>query len=212
MNQDKKKTCLFIDIGGVLLTDGWGHASRQLAAARFGLDLPEMETRHKMTFDTYETGKLTLEEYLDRTVFYEKRTFNKQDFREFMFAQSKQLPHMIDFITALKNKYALKIAVVSNEGRELNTYRIKTFGLGAFVDFFISSCYVHLRKPDADIFKLALDIAHVQPEEVIYIEDRPMFVSVAASLGIEGIHHISYEDTRNKLEAFGFKELIMKMA
>ncbi len=203
MNQNKKITCLFIDIGGVLLTDGWGHASRQLAATKFGLDLPEMETRHKMTFDTYETGKLTLDEYLDRTVFYEERAFSKEDFREFMFARSKRLPDMIEFITALKKKHNLKIAVVSNEGRELNEYRIETFGLGAFVDFFISSCYVHLRKPDADIFKLALDIAHVQPGEVIYIEDRPMFVSVAAGLGIAGIHHISYEDTHFRLEAFG---------
>ncbi len=203
MNQDKKMTCLFIDIGGVLLTNGWGHESRQLAAAKFALDLPEMETRHKMTFDTYETGKLTLDEYLDRTVFYEERGFSKQEFRGFMFAQSKRLPHMIEFIIALKLKYGLKIAVVSNEGRELNTHRIKTFGLGAFVDFFISSCYVHLRKPDADIFKLALDIAHVKPAEVIYIEDRPMFVSVAESLGIQGVHHISYEDTRSKLAAFG---------
>ena len=189
----------------MLLTDGWGHASRQLAAEKFGLDLPEMETRHKLTFDTYETGKLTLDEYLDRTVFYEERAFSKQEFRDFMFAQSKRLPQMIEFITALKKLYALKIAVVSNEGRELNTYRIATFGLGTFVDFFISSCYVHLRKPDVDIFKLALDIAHVQPAEVIYIEDRPMFVSVAASVGIEGLHHISYEDTRDRQEAFGLK-------
>ena len=204
MKQDTKITCLFIDIGAVLLTDGWGHASRELAATKFALDLPEMQTRHKLTFDTYETGKLTLEEYLDRTVFYEERTFSKQEFREFMFAQSKRLPHMIEFISDLKKKYALKIAVVSNEGRELNTYRIETFGLGAFVDFFISSCYVHLRKPDADIFKLALDIAHVKPAEVIYIEDRPMFVSVAESLGIQGLHHTSYEDTRDKLAAFGF--------
>ena len=204
MKQDKKITCLFIDIGAVLLTDGWGHASRQLAATKFALDLPEMETRHKLTFDTYETGKLTLSAYLDRTVFYEERAFSKQEFTEFMFAQSKRMPHMIEFITGLKKKYALKIAVVSNEGRELNVHRIETFGLGSFVDFFISSCYVHLRKPDVDIFKLALDIAHVQPEEVIYIEDRPMFVSVAESLGIRGIHHISYEDTRDKLEALGF--------
>ena len=109
------------------------------------------------------------------------------------------------FITTLKQQYGLKIAVVSNEARELNTFRIETFALGAFVDFFISSCYVHLRKPDVDIFKLALDIAHVKPAEVIYIEDRPMFVSVAASLGIQGILHTTYEDTRSKLEGVGLK-------
>ncbi len=95
--------------------------------------------------------------------------------------------------------------MLSNEGRELNRHRIETFGLGAFVDFFISSCYVHLRKSDADIFKLALDVAHVKTAEVIYSENRPMFVSVAESPGIKGIHHTSYEDTRTKLAEFGLK-------
>ncbi len=199
----KNITTLFIDIGGVLLTNGWGHVSRHLAAEKFHLDKPEMETRHKLTFDTYELGKLTLEEYLDRTVFYEERSFTKKEFKQFMFDQSHKLPEMITFIIELKKKYNLKIAVVSNEGRELNDYRIETFNLGIFVDFFISSSYVHFRKPDVDIFKLALDISHVKPEEVIYIEDQPMFVSVAESLGITGIHHISYEDTCKKLESFG---------
>ncbi|MBK5273336.1 MAG: HAD-IA family hydrolase, partial [Bacteroidia bacterium] len=169
-------TTLFLDIGGVLLTNGWGHESRHLAAEKFGLDIPEMETRHNLTFDTYELGKLSFEEYLDRTVFYEERSFTKDEFREFMFAQSKKLPEMIEFIIGLKKQYGLKIAVVSNEARELNTYRIQTFDLASFVDFFISSSYVHFRKPDIDIFKLALDISHVKPEEVIYIEDQPMFV------------------------------------
>lgn len=106
----------------------------------------------------------------------------------------------------MKKQHGLKIAVVSNEGRELNTYRIEKFYIADFVDFFISSSYVHFRKPDIDIFKLARGISHVKPEEVIYIEDQPMFVSVAESLGITGIRHVNYEDTRLQLEAFGLKE------
>ncbi len=205
--KEKNITTLFLDIGGVLLTNGWGHVSRHQAAEKFRLDIPEMDTRHTLTFDTYELGKLTLEEYLDRTVFYEERSFTKNEFREFMFAQSEKLPGMIEFIIELKKKYNLKIAVVSNEGRELNTYRIETFNLANFVDFFISSSYVHFRKPDIDIFKLALDISHVKPDEVIYIEDQPMFVSVAESLGITGIRHTSYEDTCKRLESFGLKTI-----
>jgi putative hydrolase of the HAD superfamily len=197
------KTTLFLDIGNVLLTNGWGHASRQLAAEKFQLDVAEMESRHHLTFDTYEQGKLSLEEYLDRTVFYEPRPYTKDDFREFMFSESKPFPEMIEMIIALKKKYGLKIAVVSNEGRELNDYRIRKFKLAGFVDFFISSCFVHFRKPDADIFRIALDIAQVDPAEVVYIEDRPMFVSVAESLGITGIQHSGYETTRQELQSFG---------
>lgn len=197
------KTTLFLDIGNVLLTNGWGHSSRQLAAEKFNLNLGETESRHHLTFDTYELGKLDLDEYLERTIFYEPRSFTRNEFRDFMFSESKPFPEMIDLIIALKKKYGLKIAVVSNEGRELNAYRIQKFKLAGFVDFFISSCFVHFRKPDADIFRVALDIAQVDPREVLYIEDRSMFISVAESLGITGVHHSDYETTRQKLHSFG---------
>jgi putative hydrolase of the HAD superfamily len=190
---------LFADIGGVLLTNGWDHQARKRAAKMFGLDLNEMDDRHHLTFDIYEEGKLTLDEYLSRVVFYQRRSFTRAQFRKFMFAQSKPFPEMIELVRQLKSKYGLKIAVVSNEGRELNTHRIQTFKLNGFVDFFISSCFVHLRKPDEDIFRMALDIAQVPARRVVYIDDRAMFVQVAKSFGIHGIHHTDYKSTRAKL-------------
>lgn len=199
----KKITCLFLDIGNVLLTNGWGHESRFLAVDKFKLNKAEMEDRHKLTFDTYELGKISLDEYLDRCVFYEKRDFTHEDFKKFMFGQSKKLPGMKENMILLKNKYNLKIAVVSNEGRELNEYRIRKFKLKELVDFFISSCFVHFRKPDADIFQMALDVAQVNKKEIVYIDDRQMFVDIAKSLGLKGIHHVSMEDTFEKLAKMG---------
>jgi putative hydrolase of the HAD superfamily len=207
MFEKKRITTLFLDVGGVLLTNGWDRKARALAAATFELDPQEMETRHNMTFDTYEVGKLSLDEYLNRIVFYENRKFTKDQFRKFMFEQSKPFPEMIDLVYKLKGKYNLKIAVVSNEGRELNQYRINKFKLDAFVDFFISSCFVHFRKPDEDIFRLALDVAHVPAHQVVYIDDRLMFVQVAEGLGIQGIHHENYESTVAKLNSFEFNDL-----
>jgi HAD superfamily hydrolase (TIGR01509 family) len=196
-------TTLFLDIGGVLLTDGWDHHARKRAATTFNLELSEMEDRHHLTFDTYEEGKLALEEYLGRVVFYQKRPFTRAQFRRFMFAQSKAHPEMIDLITLLKARHGLKIAAVSNEARELNAYRIRQFKLNGFVDFFVSSCFVHLRKPDADIFRLALDIAQVPVKEILYIENTPMFVQIAEGLGIRSILHMDYRSTRAKLVSFG---------
>ena len=198
-------TALFPDIGGVLLTNGWDHHVRKLAAKTFDLDLDEMEDRHHPTFDTYEVGKLTLEQHLSRVVFYQKRPFTPGEFRRFKFAQSEPFPQMIELIRELKARYGLKIAVVSNQGRELTVYRIKHFKLDGLVDFFISSCFVHVRKPDADIFRMALDIAQVPADHVAYIEDRPMFVQVAETLGIRGIHHTDYRATRSKLASVGLK-------
>ncbi|NSL85414.1 HAD family hydrolase [Chitinophaga solisilvae] len=205
MKKDTAITTLFLDIGGVLLTNGWDRAARKLAVQTFGLDAPETEERHHLTFDTYEVGKLTLDEYLSRVVFYENRSFTPDQFKEFMFAQSSPYPEMIELVRNLKEKYRLKIAIVNNEGRELNTHRIKKFGIGQFVDFFISSCFVHYRKPDADIYRIALDIAQVSPEEVVYLEDRSMFVDVAGGLGINGICHNNYAATLAALEKFGLR-------
>jgi putative hydrolase of the HAD superfamily len=196
-------TTLFPDIGGVLLTNGWDHNERTQAAQKFGLDYDEMNERHHLTFDTYEEGKLNLDEYLDRVVFYQARTFSKDDFKAYMFAQSRPFPEMIEMVGRLKNQYCLRVAAISNEGRELTVYRVQQFKLGTFIDFFISSCFVHYRKPDADLYHIALDIAQVKPEQVVYIDDRAMFVEVAQGLGIKGILHSGYAATQKSLETFG---------
>jgi putative hydrolase of the HAD superfamily len=196
-------TTLFLDIGGVLLTNGWDHLARKRAALNFRLEFNEMEDRHHLTFATYEEGKLTLEEYLGRVVFYEKRPFTRTQFRKFMFDQSKPYPKMIELVRRLKVRYGLKIAVVSNEARELNLYRIRKFNLDGFVDFFISSCFVHVRKPDADIFRLALDIAQTPARQVVYIENTPMFIQIAETLRIRSILHEDYRSTCEKLASIG---------
>ena len=196
-------TTLFLDIGGVLLSNGWDHHARNRSATRFKLEWDELEERHQLNVSTYEEGKLTLEEYLSRTVFYEERPFTREQIREFMFAQSKPYPEMLKLIAQLKVRHSLKIVVVSNEGRELNAYRIRKFKLDDFVDLFVSSCFVHFRKPDTDIFRLALDIAQTPAEQVVYIENTSLFVQIGETLGIRGIHHTDYGSTCVKLASFG---------
>lgn len=198
-----KVAALFLDVGGVLLTNGWDREMRERAADRFHLDQLELDERHHLTFDTYEEGKLDLDEYLSRVIFYEARSFTREEFKQFMYLQSQPFPKMLDLIRGLRSRYGLKIAVVSNEGRELAAFRIKKFSLAEFVDFFIVSSFVHFRKPDGDMFRLALDVAQVPPNEVAYIEDRAMFVDVAEGLGLHGVRHSSFESTRATLAALG---------
>ncbi len=199
MNPPSPITTLFLDIGGVLLTNGWDHNTRTRAAEKFNLDYEEMNERHHLTFDTYEEGKLSLDEYLQRVVFYEKRSFSVNEFKAYMYAQSKPYPEMLELILKLKKQYGLEVAAVSNEGRELTTYRVQQFQLGTIIDFFVSSCFVHFRKPDSDMYRIALDIAQVRPDQVIYIDDRAMFVEIAQGLGIKSILHSEYATTRTAL-------------
>ncbi len=204
MNTMETISCLFLDIGGVLLSDGWGHKFRHKAAEKFHLDIPEMEQRHKLLFVVYEEGRITLDEYLDRVVFYQKRDFTSGEFKDFMFSLTTPDLEMIAFIKKIKWQYGLKVIAVSNEARELNAYRIKTFKLNEIFDFFVSSCYVHVRKPDAAIFHIALDGAQVPANEIVFIDDVSMFADVASDMGIKSIHHTDYLSTVKALADLGF--------
>lgn len=190
-------------MGGVILTNGWGKGSRKLAAEKFSLDFNELNDRHKLAFDAYETGKMSLQEYLQLTVFYAPRPFTPEVFMEFMYQQSQPLQDMLQFVQQLKQQHGLKVFALNNEGRELNEYRIRTFGLDKLFDAFISSAFVQLRKPDKGIYQLALDIAYTKPEEALYFDDRLMFVQVARSLGINAIHHTSLENSQKELVQYG---------
>ncbi len=205
MAASSKIRALFLDIGGVLLSNGWDRRARDRAIAQFKLDKVDFDERHNLTYDTYEEGKLTLDEYLGHIVFYKARSFTSSDFKAFMLGQSQSFPDMIDLICRLKKLYQLKIYAVNNEGRELNKFRIERFKLDEFFDAFISSCYVGCRKPDPEIFRLALDISQVPADQILYIDDRPLFVDSARTLGISGIAHTGIEITRKALED---KELI----
>lgn len=205
MKEQSAITCILVDIGGVLLTDGWDRHARKRGADHFGLDLAELEDRHQKTFDTHQLGKMSFDDYLSLVVFHQERPFSRTDFRRFMFDQSKPYPEMIQLITHLKVRYGLKVGVLSNEGRDLNAYRIDTFRLGQFVDFFVSSCFVHLLKPDMDIFRLALDIAQTPAAQVAYIENTAMFVDIGTGLGMHGILHTDATSTREKLQALGLQ-------
>jgi putative hydrolase of the HAD superfamily len=205
MKKTTQITCLFVDIGGVLLTDGWDHHARRRAAKHFKLEWDEMENRHDINFATYEEGKVTLDEYLDRVIFHQKRPFTRAQFRRFMFGQSKPYPEMIALVARLKVQFGLKVFVVSNEARELNAYRIRKFKLDRFVDAFVSSCYVQVRKPDTEIFRLATDIAQVPARQIVYIENTPMFVQIAQGLGIRSILHTDFRTTCAKLTSFGLQ-------
>ena len=192
---------LFSDIGGVLLSNGWGHLSREAAAKKYGLDYLELDELHHFIFNVYEIGSITLDQYLDTVIFHQERDFSRDEFKDFIFQQSIQLPDMLPWLVGWKNAHPqIKIISINNEARELNNYRIKKFDLHDFFDAFVSSCEVGMRKPDPGIFRLALGIAQAEPHECLYFDDRPMLVAAAKKEGIHAYHHESFEETKKIIE------------
>lgn len=197
-----KYKALFLDIGGVLLNNGWDRSMREKACHLFDLNYEEMNERHALIVDTYETGKLSLDQYLDQVVFFKSRQFNRQSFKHFMFDQSFAYQEMIQLIGQIKKLHQLKVVAVSNEGKELMIHRMNHFKLKELIDFFVCSSFVHLRKPDLDIYYLALNLTQVEPKEVIYIDDRLLLTDSGAQIGMQVIHHLHYQKTSQLLKDY----------
>jgi len=191
---------IFFDIGGVLLSNGWGHESRQAASRKFNVDYEELDVLHHFIFNIYEMGKISLDEYLETVIFNHPRDFSLDEFKSFMFSQSVELPHMLQWLKAWRKDCSFPVYSLNNEGRELNKLRIHKFELHQCFDGFISSCEVGMRKPNPEIYKLALGIAQVRPEECAYFDDRIMLVNAAKKHGINSFHHQSFESTKSILE------------
>jgi putative hydrolase of the HAD superfamily len=191
---------LFFDIGGVLLSNGWGHESRKKAAEKFNLDYEEVNAMHNFIFNVYEIGSISLDEYLDTVVFNHPREFAREDFKEFIYRQSVELPDTLKWLKEWKKDCGFRIISINNEGKELNDYRVKKFKLHECFDAFISSCEVKMRKPDPGIFNLAMGVAMAQPGQCVYFDDRIMFVKTAQKLGIRAFLHTDLASTKKILE------------
>jgi putative hydrolase of the HAD superfamily len=180
------------DVGGVLLTNGWDHTQRAAVLQQFGVDPGPFEPRHEAANDAWEKGFMTAEQYLLQTVFYEPRPFTPTAFLDAMKEQSALLPSgAIRILEDLAASEEMELAILNNEARELNDYRIEKFELGRYFDVFLSSCYLGLRKPDPKLFELALDVLQRDAEEVAFIDDREGNCEAARALGI---HAICYHD------------------
>jgi putative hydrolase of the HAD superfamily len=194
---------LFWDVGGVLLSNAWDHVERDLAIAHFQLDKAGFEAQHKELVPAFEQGRLNLDEYLERSVFYQARTFTREEFKQFMFSLSKPKTEVLGIARGLSFKYFT--ATLNNESRELNQYRIQTFGLADFCELFVSSCFVGVCKPDERIYRLALDLIQHAPGECCFIDDRPANIEVAAKVGMRTVLMQDPEQLRSDLQGLGVK-------
>ena len=194
---------VFFDIGGVLLTDGWGHNSRRAAAEKFGLDWDEYSDRHEKVAHAIETNRLSLEQYLDRTIFYRPREFSREEFRAFVFAQSQPKPESIEIVAQLANSKEYFLATINNEILELNVYRLEHFDLRNHFSVFFSSCFLGLRKPDEAIYRLVLQVTQQPPANCVFIDDREVNLECPRELGINTIMFRDATQLRSELRELG---------
>ncbi|MFB9994390.1 HAD family hydrolase [Deinococcus oregonensis] len=194
-------TTIFWDIGGVLLTNGWDREQRAGVVARFGLDAAEFAERHKLAVPELELGRMDLDAYLTQTVFYTSRDFTRDQFCEAMHQQSQPHPETLALARGLAGRY--RQYSLNNEGRDLNTYRVATYQLDAFLLGLFTSCYLGMMKPNPAIYRTALDLAGVRPEQAVMIDDRAQNAEAARSVGMHAVQYESAEQLRAALAALG---------
>jgi len=198
-------TSLFWDIGGVVLTNGWDHQSRMEAAQTFGLDWEEFRERHDLSFPAFDCGQITLNQYLDRTLFYRPHPFTREEFTAFMFAQSREYPETRAVLSSVARTGKYFVASINNEPRELNNYRIEAFGLRKDFQAFFSSCYLNARKPEETIYRIALEVTQRPPETAVFVDDRALNLENPRRLGMHVVHHQTADQLRDDLRALGIE-------
>jgi len=196
---------LFWDVGGVLLSNAWDHTQRSQALKQFQMEEEEFHDRHEMVVSSFERGKITLDEYLDRTVFYRPRPFTREAFRDYMFSLSQPFLDVLQFAQSLSNSGKYFMGTINNESRELNNYRIDEFGLRKIFRLFISSCFVGLRKPESGIYRLAVETTQFPAEECCFIDDRALNLECAAKLGMHTIEMDHLDQLRADLQKIDVK-------
>ena len=194
---------LFFDVGGVFLTNGWDTGARQRAAQAFGLDYPEFQTRHEMLKTAFETGRLSLDQYIKKSIFHHPRHFKPDDFRAFMMEQSKPLGDTLDWLRALAATGKYRLFTLNNESRELHEHRVRAFGLHDVFRAFFTSCYLGQVKPDEDIYLNAIGIAGCMQEKAVFIDDRALNVEPALALGLNAVQFTGLDPLRAFLKEQG---------
>jgi putative hydrolase of the HAD superfamily len=196
---------LFWDVGGVLLTNAWDHTQRAQALKHFHLEDEEnaFQSRHEMVVSSFERGKISLDEYLERTVFYRPRAFAREAFVEYMHSLSQPFPDVLEFAQTLARSGKYLMGTINNESREINDYRIETYGLRTIFRVFISSCFVGLRKPENGIYRLAVDVTQIPAEQCTFIDDRGLNLECAAKLGMHAIEMKNLEQLKTDFENLG---------
>jgi putative hydrolase of the HAD superfamily len=196
---------LLSDIGGVLGTNGWDTGIRDTICRHFQIEVSEIVDRHRLMFDSYERGHIEFGDYLQKVFFGVPRAFTVEQVRDFAYSQSITWPQNIALFRRVKERNRLKLGLISNEGKGITQYRVDKFGLRELADFMIISHFVHMRKPDPEIWQLALDLVQLNPGEAIYVDDRPLFVGIAQDMGFAAIHHTSLADTRDQFKSLGLE-------
>jgi putative hydrolase of the HAD superfamily len=112
-----------------------------------------------------------------------------------VFSDAKE---MIELARKISEKY--NVFILSNTDEIHFPYIWKNFPqLHFFKNNLMLSYELNSVKSEKEIYKNAIEKFNLIPSECVFIDDRPINVSVAEKLGMKGIIHQSFLSTKEKL-------------
>ena len=197
---------IFWDVGGVLLTNGWDIDQRGRVLASLGVNVAAYEAVHDEVNFFWERGLISAQDFFERTVLETNPqlglTFD--GLWKLVCGESRVLyPECFDMIANLRRTGVYRVATLNNESKELNRYRIDTFHLRSFFDYFICSGYIHEMKPLPEIYRAAIDISGFAAETAVFIDDKRENCDAARGFGMNAIHFESPAQLRGAFAQLG---------
>jgi epoxide hydrolase-like predicted phosphatase len=118
---------------------------------------------------------------------------------EFM-AEDRFYPEMAETVRALRERY--QVALLSNAGPDQVEWARERYGfdIDAEFDVYINSAHEGMRKPNEDIFHLALERLSVEPRHAVFLDDMVYNVDAAREIGIHTVQFVDPEMSLPELE------------
>jgi putative hydrolase of the HAD superfamily len=192
------------DIGGVILSNCWSNEARKSICNQFNLtiDKEKMGKTYFRLLDQYTVGKITEQEFFTNMI--QDNSFNLKKVKQLMRQQNYvQYPEVMRLLPQLKTTY--QIALMNNEGKEWNEYRLRKFGLRKYTNHIISSCDINKMKPYKNYFQHCLKQLKIKPHQLLFIDNSIENIEAAHHLGIKTIlfknpHQLKIQLEKHKIK------------
>ena len=109
------------------------------------------------------------------------------------------MPHTMSWVKTLKER-GYRLYVLSNYGEYLFLRSKDRLDFMPYMDGAVISYQIQMIKPDREIYEHILNKYGLEPEECVFIDDRPENVEGAKLVGMSGIRFETFEQANGELQ------------
>ncbi len=159
-----------------------------------------------LEYKEYMTGRISYRKFLEAFFGNQNLDMTVGEFSAIFENDLRPIKGIHELIKKLSSNY--KIALASNEGKELAEIRIKKSGVERYVSKKIISYQIGKLKPEKDFFIKTLEILGAKPYECLFIDDSPLNVEAAIAVGIKSLVFTDTSKLKQDLEKIDFQIMI----